>query len=123
MKLKIDFDKYNVFFYHTTLQNLQDFFIMERSFVKLSQIVLQIWEICLLPLVMLSLVTRCRRILRIRKCLSLKPFILLVVLVLLWRDSIIESFLYIGICFFPPSFLLHSEIKREEIFYVIKNRV
>jgi hypothetical protein len=40
---------------------------------------------------------------------------------LLWRDSIIESFLYIGICFIP-SFLPPSEIKQEEIIYVIKKQ-
>jgi hypothetical protein len=56
-------------------------FCVERSCMKLSQFVLYIWEISLLPLATLHWAIQWRRIRWIRKCLLCKPFVLLVVAV------------------------------------------
>jgi hypothetical protein len=50
------------------------FLVIENRSVKLLQIVLLTWEICLLPLETLNWETRWRRIRRIRKCLLSKRF-------------------------------------------------
>jgi hypothetical protein len=56
-----------IFLYHLTLQNLYNFLITERNYIKLSQMVLHNWEICLLPLATLNWVTWWRRVRRITK--------------------------------------------------------
>jgi hypothetical protein len=62
--------------------------------MEFSHIFLHISENYSLPLATLNQVTIWRRIRRIRKCLS-KLFTLLVVLMLLWADNTVESFLFV----------------------------
>jgi hypothetical protein len=68
-------------------------FPIKRNFMKLSLIVLHALKICLLPLTTLKRVTRCR-IRRIREYLS-KHFTLVLVLAMVWRQNIVEMFLFV----------------------------
>jgi hypothetical protein len=67
---------------------------MKHNCIKLSQIILCTWNLCLLPLPTLNYVARWHRMLRIKKCLISNPWTLVPVLVFLWRDSMVESFLF-----------------------------
>jgi hypothetical protein len=54
--------------------NLCTFFVIENNFIKLSQIVLHVWETCLLLLMILNWVIKWRRIRWTRKCLLWSSF-------------------------------------------------